>query len=76
MSDFKSRLSLLNLNLRFLHLDHVSMTRPLIDILHEALQYIIFALRFAFNLSYNQNQALFPDKEDSLCCSEHFSPIP
>ena len=62
MSDFKSRLSILNLDLRFLHLDHVSMARPLIDILHEALQYIIFALRFTFNLSHSQNQALFPDR--------------
>jgi hypothetical protein len=51
MSDFKPCLTILNLNLRLLHLDHVSMARPLIDILHEALQYIILALRFTFNLS-------------------------
>jgi hypothetical protein len=62
MSDFKSRLTILNLNLRFLHLDHVSMARPLIDILHEVLQYIILALRFTFNLSNSQNQVLFLDR--------------
>jgi hypothetical protein len=78
VSDFKSRLTILNLNLRFLHLDDVSMARALIDILHEALQYIILALRFTFNLSHSHNQAPFPDRQeqDSLCCSEHFSPIP
>lgn len=51
MSDFKSCLTILNLNLRFLRLDYVSMARPLIDILHEALQYIILALRFTFNFA-------------------------
>ncbi len=78
MSDFKSRLTVLNLNLRFLHLVHVSMAWPLIDIFHEALQYIILALRFTFNLPYSHNQAPFPDRQeqDLLCCLGHFSPIP
>jgi hypothetical protein len=51
MSDFKRRLSFLNLDLRFLQLDHVSVARSLADVLQKVLQHIFLALDFAFNLS-------------------------
>jgi hypothetical protein len=50
MSDFKRRLSVLNLDLRFLQLDHMSVARTLADVLQKVLQHIFLALGFAFNL--------------------------
>lgn len=49
MSDFKRRLFFLNLDLRFLQLDHMSVARSLADVLQKVLQHIFLALDFAFN---------------------------
>lgn len=76
MSDLKGCFSILNLNLRLLQLDDVSMPGSLVDVLQEALQYLILALRFTFNLYLDQNCEFDLCYVDLLCCSEYFAPIP
>lgn len=52
--NLKVRLSIHNLNLRLLQLHHMRMSRSSVDILHEFLQDVIFALCFTFDLFRGQ----------------------